>query len=69
MLSMEAGSPEPEEAGRMNSNDREKPGGNVDERTRRTLGKLLRDTYKDHVEAELPPKLTAMIDRLRSRSE
>jgi hypothetical protein len=29
----------------------------VDERTLRTLGKLLRDTYQNQVDSELPPEL------------
>jgi hypothetical protein len=37
----------------------------VDERTLRTLGKMLRDTYKNQVDSELSPKLAALFERLQ----
>jgi hypothetical protein len=47
--------------------DRDEPGEKVDDRTRRTLGKLLRDSYRDQVESELPQELAELLGRLQSR--
>jgi hypothetical protein len=53
----------------MGSDAPEKTGKHLDEQARRTLGILLRKAYEDHVNSELPAKLTEILDRFRKGSE
>jgi hypothetical protein len=46
-----------------------KTGGHVDDKTLRTLGQVLRDTYKAQVNPELPPELAALLQRMRARMD